>query len=84
MDMPFRRNPAASKAGYESPSLKLNLRADPRSRPKERCLAQRRWDAGWERRLLFSDLCASASLREVILVAADGRAGVLHYLRRFP
>jgi hypothetical protein len=42
---------------------------------KELCLARRRWDAGWERRLRHSDLCVSASLREVVLVAAEGRAG---------
>ena len=45
-------------------------------KPEELCLAQRRRDAGRERRLSFSGLCVSASLREVDLVAAEvGRAG---------
>jgi len=39
-----------------------------------RFLAQRRRDAGCKRPSLCSDLCASAPLREVVLVAAEGRA----------
>jgi hypothetical protein len=48
-------------------------------KPEELCLAQRRRDAGWGRWLRVSDLCASASLREKVLVAAGGRAGYLAY-----
>ncbi len=40
------------------------------------CLAQRRRDARLGRWLWFSGLCASASLREKVLAAAEGRAGL--------
>jgi hypothetical protein len=46
-------------------------------KPKELYLAQRRRDAGFERPLLTCDLCASASLRALVLVAAEGHAGCL-------
>jgi len=41
-------------------------------KPKELCLARRRRDAECERPLLSSNLCASASLRAVVLLAAGG------------
>jgi hypothetical protein len=44
--------------------------------PKELWLTQRRRDVGYERELLFSALCVSASVREEVLAAAAGRAGI--------
>ncbi len=61
-------------------------RTDKEERKRERilCFAQRRRDAGLGQGIWWgkphptcSDLCASAPLREVVLVAAEGRAGSL-------
>ena len=43
----------------------------------ELCLAQRRRDAEWERDWILALFCTSASQRESVLVAAEGRVGPL-------